>query len=366
MDVPFLDLRTQYQTISSEVLPALQQICEATAFANGPAVKAFEAHFAEYCGTRHCVALNSGTSALHVALRCLDVGPGDEVIVPGMTFVATAWAVSYCGATPVFIDIEPGRRALDPGKIEAAITPKTKAIMPVHLYGMPADMDTILAVANKHGLPVVEDGAQAHGATYNGKRAGQYGVMTGFSFYPGKNLGAYGEGGALVTNDDDHADRARRLRDHAQSERYHHDEVGFNYRMDSFQGAVLNIKLKHIDAWNAARRQHAHRYAELLADLPLQTPEFMDDSESVWHLYVIEVESRDEVREKLTEAGVASGLHYPIPVHLQKAYANLGYKKGDLPVSEALGDNGLSLPMYPELTEDHLQAVSSALHEAIG
>jgi dTDP-4-amino-4,6-dideoxygalactose transaminase len=363
--VPFLDLKAQYRTIRSEVLPALEAVCESTAFAQGPAAKAFEEAFAAYCGVKHGVSLNSGTSALHVALRCLNVGPGDEVIVPAMTFVATAWAVSYCGATPVFVDIDPVRRGLDARKVAAAITSRTKAIMPVHLYGMPADMDAILAVAGKHGVPVVEDCAQAHGARYKGKRAGQFGVMAGFSFYPGKNLGAYGEGGAMVTNDEAYAARARRLRDHAQSQRYHHDEVGFNYRMDTFQGAVLGIKLKHLDAWNDARRRHARRYADLLRGLPLTLPATPADSDSVWHLYVIEVANRDTVRDKLAAAGIGCGLHYPIPVHLQKAYAELGYRKGQLPVAEALGDRCLSLPMYAELTEAQLETVAKALRRAL-
>ena len=251
--VPYLDLHAQYHAVRSEVLTALKEICESSRFAQGPATQEFEENFAEYCGTAHCVSLNSGTSALHLALRCLDIGPGDEVITVGMTFIATAWAISYVGATSVFVDIDPGRRTMCPINLEAAITPRTKAIIPVHLYGMPAEMDHIKLIADRHGLPIIEDAAQAHGARYRGKRVGQFGQIACFSFYPSKNLGAYGEGGALVTNDASIAQRARSLRDHAQSQKYLHDEVGYNYRMDSFQAAVLAIKLKRLDAWNTAR-----------------------------------------------------------------------------------------------------------------
>jgi dTDP-4-amino-4,6-dideoxygalactose transaminase len=362
--VPYLDLKAQYASIRDEVLPALAAVCESTGFAQGPATKAFEQEFAAYCEAKHCVSLNSGTSALHLAMRCLDIGPCDEVILPPMTFIATAWGVNYVGATPVFVDIDPVRRTLDPKKLEAAITKRTKAIIPVHLFGMPADLDAILAVANKHSIPVIEDAAQAHGARYKGKRIGQFGVMSCFSFYPGKNLGAYGEGGALVTNNESFAKRARSLREHGQSQRYHHDEVGYNYRMDGFQGAVLSIKLKRLDEWNAARTRHAQRYAKLLAGSPITAPQFLPDSESVWHCYVIETDNRDRAREKLTAAGIDTGLHYPVPLHLQKVYAALGHKRGDFPVSERLAERCLSLPMYPELTDEQIQAVTNALRAA--
>jgi dTDP-4-amino-4,6-dideoxygalactose transaminase len=360
--VPYLDLKAQYQSIRGEVLAALEAVCESTRFAQGPAAAEFERDFAAHCGVKHCVSLNSGTSALHVALRCLDAGPGDEVITTPFTFIATAWAISYCGAKPVFVDIEPARRCLDPAKLEAAITPRTKAIMPVHLYGMPADMDAILAIAAKHHkLPVVEDAAQSHGARYKGKRCGQFGCMAGFSFYPGKNLGAYGEGGALVTNDDAFAARAKSLREHGSRTRYYHDEVGYNYRMDSFQGAVLGIKLKRLDAWSAARQARARRYNELLAGSGIGLPAFPADSESVWHCYVVEVANRDTVRQKLADAGIESAIHYPVPVHLQKVYASLGHKPGDFPVSEALASRCLSLPIYPEMTDAQQDAVVAAL-----
>ena len=359
--VPFLDLKAQYHAIRDEVLPALEAVCESTGFAQGPATKVFEQEFAAYCGVKQCVTLNSGTSALHVAMLCLGVGPGDEVIVPAMTFIATAWGVSYVGAKPVFVDIDPVRRTLDPRQLEAAITKRTKAIIPVHLYGMPAEMDAILAVAGQHGIPVVEDAAQAQGARYQGKRVGQFGVMACTSFYPGKNLGAYGEGGALLTNNDEYAAHARRLREHGQSQRYHHDEVGFNYRMDGFQGAVLSVKLKHLDKWNASRAAHARRYNELLKDLPLTLPTLPSDSESVWHLYVIEAGHRDKLSENLNAAGINTGLHYPVPLHLQNVYTWLGHHKGSFPVSESLAGRCLSLPMFVELTDEHVEAVATTL-----
>src|SRR5215470_2487963 len=264
--VPYLDLHSQYKAIRDEVLAALENVCESSRFAQGPMAAAFEKSFAEYCGVKHCVSVNSGTSALHLAMRCLDIGPGDEVITVPMTFIATTWAISYTGARPVFVDIDPERRTLDPAKLESAINPRTKAILPVHLFGQPADMEPILRIADRYGVPVVEDAAQAHGARYQGRRVGQFGRISCFSFYPGKNLGAYGEGGALVTNDDRFAARARALRDHGQSRRYYHDEIAYNYRMDSFQAAVLDIKLKKLDEWNAARARHARAYAELLKD----------------------------------------------------------------------------------------------------
>jgi dTDP-4-amino-4,6-dideoxygalactose transaminase len=364
--VPFLDLKAQYRSIRAEVLPALEAVCESTGFAQGPAAKMFELEFAQYCEVKHCVAVNSGTSALHLAMRCLNIGPGDEVITVSMTFIASAWGISYVGATPVFVDIDPVRRTLDPGKLEAAITPRTKAIIPVHLYGMPADLDGILAVANKHGIPVVEDAAQSQGARYKGRRVGQFGVVGCTSFYPGKNLGAYGEGGALLTNDESIARRARALREHGQSQRYYHDEVGYNYRMDSFQGAVLSIKLKRLDGWNAARAAHARRYNELLAGTRYGLPAIPADSDPVWHLFVIEADERDVLREKLSAAGIDTGLHYPVPVHLQKAYARMGYKQGEFPVSERLAARCVSLPMFPELSESQLLAVADALSSAVG
>jgi dTDP-4-amino-4,6-dideoxygalactose transaminase len=359
--VPYLDLQAQYHSIRAEVLRALEKICESARFAQGPATLDFETRFAACYEVDHCVSLNSGTSALHLALRCLDIGPGDEVITVGMTFIGTAWAISYVGATPVFVDIDPARRTMCPTNLEAAITPRTKAIIPVHLYGMPAEIDRIKAIADRHGLPMIEDAAQAHGARYRGKRVGQFGKIACFSFYPSKNLGAYGEGGALITNDASIAQRARSLRDHAQSQKYLHDEIGYNYRMDSFQAAVLAIKLKRLDAWNTARADRAAYYNELLKNSSYKLPTHPSDSECVWHCYVIETPERDRVRAALQDAGVETAVHYPVPVHLQKAYAHLGYKPGDLPLTETLCRQCLSLPIYPELPKEKIFTVASIL-----
>jgi dTDP-4-amino-4,6-dideoxygalactose transaminase len=364
--VPYLDLRAQYETLRPEVLKALEEICDCTSFIQGPPTADFEKKFAAYCGVAHCASLNSGTSALHLALRCLDVGPGDEVITVSMTFIATAWAISYVGATPVFVDIDPVRRTIDPVKLEAAITPRTKAIIPVHLYGTPAEMNRIMAIADQHRVPVIEDAAQAHGAKYRGKRVGQFGQMACFSFYPSKNLGAYGEGGALVTNDANMAQRARSLRDHAQTQKYLHDEIGYNYRMDSFQAAVLSIKLKHLDDWNAARIERARYYTELLKNSSYKLPAHVSDSECVWHCYVIETPERERVRSALHDAGIQTAVHYPVPVHLQKPYAHLGYKPGDLLVTEALCEQCLSLPIYPELSKEKISHVASVLLDLEG
>ena len=362
--VPYVDLQAQYRSIRSEVLKALEEVCESARFVQGPKTSKFEEEFAAYCGVNYCVSLNSGTSALHLALRCLDIGPGDEVITVAMSFIATAWAISYVGATPVFVDIDAARRTMSPTKLEAAITPRTKAIIPVHLYGMPAEMDRINAIAVQHGIPIIEDAAQAHGARYRGKRVGQFGKIACFSFYPGKNLGAYGEGGALTTNDTLIAQRARSLRDHAQSERYFHDEIGYNYRMDRFQTAVLAIKLKQLDSWNAIRVARAACYAKLLKDSSYKLPTHFSDCDCIWHCYVIECQDRDSIRHALQEAGIETGLHYPLPIHLQKAYAFLGYRRGDLPVTEALCDRCLSLPMSADLTDEQISAVVSALRKA--
>ncbi|HVM62387.1 MAG TPA: DegT/DnrJ/EryC1/StrS family aminotransferase [Verrucomicrobiae bacterium] len=359
--VPFLDLKAQYATIRDEVQAALAEVCDSARFAQGPPTQAFEKEFAAYGGVAHCVSLNSGTSALHLALRALDIGPGDEVITTPFTFIATAWAISYVGATPVFVDIDPVRRTLDPARLDAAITPRTKAIMPVHIFGTPADMGAINAVAAKHKLAVVEDAAQAHGARYKGKRAGQLGVMSCFSFYPTKNLGAYGEGGALLTDDEKLAARVRSLREHAQSARYVHEEVGYNYRMDSFQAAVLRVKLKQLDAWNAARAAHARRYTDRLKGTRYGLPTVPADSEPVWHCYVIECEHRDGVRAALADGGIDTAINYPVPLHLQPVYRSLGYHRGDLPVAERLCERCLSLPIYPELTPEQIDSVVQAL-----
>jgi dTDP-4-amino-4,6-dideoxygalactose transaminase len=363
--VPFLDLQTQYARIREDIGQALLEVADSGSYVLGPRVEAFEGAFANFTGAEHCIAVNSGTSALHLALLAAGVGAGDEVVTVPMTFIATSWAVSYVGARPVFVDVDPETYTLDPARLEAAITPRTKAILPVHLYGQPADLSPILDVAARHGLPVIEDAAQAHAATYGGRPAGSFGLCGCFSFYPGKNLGAYGEGGAVVTNDAKVAARMRSLRDHAQSQRYHHDEVGFNYRMDAFQGAVLGVKLPHLARWTQARRFLAERYGKRLADLPLQLPREAAGREHAWHLYVVLHSDRDRVRESLEAAGVRTGLHYPIPLHLQQAYRHLGYKPGDFPVAERVARECLTLPLFPEMTVRQQDLVVDALTDAL-
>lgn len=348
--IPFVDLSRQYTAIQAEVLPAIQRVIEQNAFVSGPAVEAFEADFAEYCGVRHCIGVNSGTSALHLALLACGIGAGDEVITVPMTFVATTWAISYVGARPVFVDVSPETCNMDVRQVERAITSRTRALLPVHLYGQMADMTPLVELCERYGLALIEDAAQAHGASYHGQRAGSVGRVGCFSFYPGKNLGGYGEGGAVTTNDDAIAERVRSLRDHAQSVRYRHEELGFNYRMDGIQGAVLRVKLAHLDGWNLARRQAAAQYQTLLKHLPLTLPVEADNYYHVWHLYVVRHPQRDQLRQALHEAGVDTGLHYPIPVHLQPAYAHLGHRPGDFPVAEQVARECLSLPIYAELS----------------
>jgi dTDP-4-amino-4,6-dideoxygalactose transaminase len=360
--IPFLDLPAQDAGLRDDVLRLFAQVCGSGRFILGPLVAEFERAFARYCEVEHCVAVNSGTSALHLALLGLGVGPGDEVVTTPMTFVATAWAISYVGATPVFVDIDPVSRTMDPDAVARAIAPRTRAVMPVHLYGQPADLTPILDVAAAHGVPVVEDAAQAHGARYRGRRVGGLGRVGCFSFYPGKNLGAYGEGGALVTNDGDLAERVRRLRDHGQRRRYDHETVGFNYRMDALQGAVLGVKLASLDGWNASRRRLAARYRESLADVPGVTgPTEFADRESVYHLYVIETDDRDALARRLGEAGIETGLHYPTPVHLQPAYRHLNLGPGAFPHAERLARRCLSLPLFPTMTDAQVTRVAGAV-----
>jgi len=349
--VPYLDLRAQMAPLRKEIDAAIARTLDNCSFCLGPDVVQFEKDFARFCEAEHCVAFNSGTSALHVALLLLNVGPGDEVISTPSTFVATSWAISYVGARPVYVDTDDATFCLRPDLIEKAITKKTKAVLPVHLYGHPVDLDPILAICRKHNLPLVEDAAQAHGAKYKGKVVGTFGVMSGFSFYPGKNLGAYGEGGALVTNDTALAARARSLREHGSTQRYYHDEVGFNYRMEGIQGAVLGVKLKHLEAWTRERRRVAHRYHELLKGTPLQLPYEAPYAESAYHLYVVRHPDRDNLKKHLEANKVGCALHYPLPLHLQKCYAHLGYKAGDFPASEKAARECLSLPIYPEMTD---------------
>jgi dTDP-4-amino-4,6-dideoxygalactose transaminase len=363
MSVPFLDLQAQYRSIKSEVDPAIQHVLDTSSYILGPSVEAFEKDFAAYCEVSNCIAVNSGTSALALLLQAYDIGPGDEVITVANTFFATAQAISELGATPVLVDCVLETGLMDPTLIEAAITPRTKAIIPVHLYGQPADMDAINAIGKKHGIIIIEDSCQAHGSRYNGKRAGSLAAGAAFSFYPGKNLGAYGEGGAVTTNDAAIAQKIRMLREHGSPKKYHHDMIGWNERMDGIQGAVLGVKLKHLDTWNAARRSHAHTYRELLPK-EILTMKNQDGNESVYHLFVIQVKDRDMMQQKLSEKGIATGIHYPVPIHLQPAYAGR-WKKGDFPNAEKLSDEILSLPMFPELTEIQIREVVEALKESI-
>lgn len=351
--------------MADEVHRALRAVCDKSAFILGEQVTAFESAFARHVGAAHCVAVNSGTSALHLALRCLNVGDGDEVVTVPMTFIATVWGVCYVGARPVFADVDPATRTMDPARLEAAVTPRTKAIIPVHLYGQPADMDAVMRIADARGIPIIEDAAQAHGAQASGRPVGSIGRIGCFSFYPGKNLGAYGEGGALVTNDMAIAARARSLRDHGQPTRYHHDEVGYNYRMDGFQGAVLSVKLSRLTSWTERRREIARRYNESFAPLArdglLELPREAAWSSGVYHLYVVLTANRDALRDRLAAAGVGTALHYPMPVHLQKAMTGLGHRPGDFPVSERIAERCISLPLFPEMTDEEVEFVAAAV-----
>jgi len=363
--IPFLDLQAQYRQIKSEIDAAITRVIDSAQFVLGPEVAAFEERFAAYCGARYCVALNSGTSALHLALLAAGIGPGDEVITVSMTFVATAAAVLYCGAKPVFVDIDPEAWTMDPNLIEAAVTPRTKAILPVHLHGLVAEMDPILAISRRHGLVVIEDAAQSHGAEYKGRRAGSIGDIGCFSFYPGKNLGAYGEGGAVVTNEPELARKMTLLRDWGQEAKYRHVVPGYNYRMEALQGAVLNVKMDHIEKWTERRRSVAMEYDQLLAHSYCQSPAPPPHSRHVFHVYAVRVAARDRVQELLHSAGIGTSIHYPVPVHLQKAYAGLGYRRGDLPVSETAADQFLSLPIYAELQADQVAEAVMHLKQAL-
>lgn len=360
--VPFLDLKSMHAPLMDQIDQRIRETIESHAFACGPAVEQFEAQFAEYCGVKHCVCVSSGTSALHLALICAGVSPGDEVITSPATWISTSWAITYVGATPVFADIEPQSYCLDPNRVEDAITARTTAILPVHLYGHPANMDAIRDIACRHNVVVIEDAAQAHGASYQGSLCGALGDIAAFSFYPGKNLGAFGEGGAITTNCEYWAMRARCLRDHAQIERHRHLELGFNYRMDSIQAAVLSVKLSRLDQWNASRHQVARAYEQGLADLPrIEVPTEAPGASSAWHLYSLQAHDRDELRKYLSGRGIQTGLHYPTPVHLQPAYAHLKHVPGDFPVAEQLASHQISLPMFPDLLPGQIQHVIDSI-----
>ncbi len=364
--IPFLDLKAQYEGIKDEVNEAIQGVLENCQYVLGPAVTEFETAFAEYSGVSKGIGVNSGTSALHLALLAADVGPGDEVITIPMTFVATVAAIHYSGARTVFVDIDPVTYNMDPGLLEAAITPKTKAILPVHLHGQTADMGPILEIAKRHGLTVIEDAAQAHGAEWQGRRAGSMGAMGCFSFYPGKNLGAYGEAGMVVTDDPELERKLRMLRDWGAEKKYHHVLKGFNYRMEGIQGAVLGVKLKHLETWTEGRRAAAAAYDRFFEGSGVETPTQVPGNRHVYHVYAIRSPDREAWQQALNEQGIQSGIHYPIPVHLLPAYADLGYAEGDFPESERAAREFLSLPMFPEMTEDQCRTVADAVLKLAG
>ena len=361
-DIPFLDLVAQYESIKPEIDDAIQSVIDRAAFASGPFVKAFEESFAVYCGLPYGVGVSSGTSALHVLFAALDIGPGDEVITVPNTFIATVETIVQTGATPVFVDVDNTTLNMEPGLLENAITEKTKAIVPVHLYGQIADMDPILEVANRHDLLVLEDAAQAHGAEYKGRRAGQFGLAATFSFYPGKILGAFGDAGGLVTHDAELADRMRRLADHGRSDHYLHERSGFNYRMDGIQAAVLDVKLKYLENWLEARRAKARLYNSLLSDRVASTPVEVDGCRHVYTYYVIRTQMRDKIRQTLKVAGIATGVHYPTPLHLQPAFEKYRHREGQFPVSEAAADQILSLPLYAELADEDIKRICELIN----
>jgi len=363
--IPFLDLKAQYQGIKREIDAAISKVLESGEFILGSAVAAFEEEFAAYCGSKFGVGVNSGTSALHLALLAAGIDRGDEVITTPFTFVATVAAIRYIGARPVFVDVNPRTWNIDPSKIEGAVTSKTKAILPVHLYGQPSDMDPIVEIARRYRLIVIEDAAQAHGAEYKGQRSGSIGDLACFSFYPGKNLGAYGEGGMVVTSNPEYARTIRILRDWGAEEKYYHVLRGYNYRLEGLQGAILRVKLKHLETWTEARRAHAALYSELLSDSDVTIPEVMAHARHVYHIYAVMSPHRDEIRRQLALRGIQSGIHYPFPVYELPAHADLGYRHGACPNAERAAAQQLSLPMYPELTSAQCEQVASAIKSVV-
>jgi len=365
MHVPFLDLKQQNSAIWDELQQDFTALVRDAQFILGPAVAAFEKAFADFCGARHCIGLNNGTTALHMALLAFDIGPGDEVITTPHSWISTSWGIAYTGARPVFVDIDPCTRNLDPRLVEAAVTPRTKAILPVHIYGLAADLTALRLICQKHNLVLIEDAAQAHGARHAGHAVGSLGDAACFSFYPGKNLGAFGESGAVTTNSDAVAQRIRCLRDHAQNGRHHHVEMGYNTRMEGIQGLVLERKLRHLPQWTAARREHAECYLRELQGLPgITLPTTYHPDAHVWHLFVVLVEDRESFRRTLEEAGVATGVHYPTPIPYQPAFAHLGYQRGAFPVTEDVMNRCVSLPMFPEMTADQRDTVVAAVRAA--
>ena len=364
--IPFVDLQAQYRALKPEIDAAVLQVLDQAQFILGPAVAAFETDFAAYCHTAEAVGVNSGTSALHLALLAAGVGPGDEVITVPYTFVATVAAIEYSGATPVFVDVEPDYWTMDPAQIERAITPKTKAIVPVHLYGQPADMDPIVALAKKYNLRIVGDAAQAHGALYKGRKIATYADITCYSFYPGKNLGAYGDGGALVTNNLEWATAARMFANHGRTKKYDHDLEGVNSRLDGIQAAILSVKLRHIEPWTESRRENAYRYNAVLKGAGVVTPAEMDDVRAVYHLYIVRVpaDRRDQFQESLKAAGIDTGIHYPIALPYLNAYKHLGHAPADFPHALKASQEIVSLPMFPELTQEQIDYVAEKVRAA--
>ncbi len=363
--VPFLDLKAQYTSIEGEILTAASRALASTQYVLGPEVAAFEEEFAAYSGGKFGIGVNSGTSALHLALLAAGIGAGDEVITVSCTFVATVAAIDYAGARPVFVDVDPQTLNMDVTQVEAAITDRTKAILPVHLHGQPADLDPILEIARRRNLVVIEDAAQAHGAEYKGRRVGSIGDMGCFSFYPGKNLGACGEGGMVVTNNEDYAKQIRMLRDWGQERKYHHTLKGYNYRLEGIQGAVLRVKLRHLDAWTESRRGNAAHYNALLADSGITLPVEASYARHVYHVYGVRIPNRDAVQAALQAREIQTNIHYPIPVHLQKAYREFGFGEGDLPVTEKAAKELLSLPMFPELERGQVEEVCEAIRQEV-
>lgn len=359
--IPLVDLRAQYEPLAEEIQSAWKECLTSMRLFLGPNVQAFEREFADYCAVEHAIGVGDGTSALQLALRAGGIGPGDEVVTVSHTFIATAEAIMQTGATPVFVDIDEHSFTMDSSLVEEKITPRTRAILPVHLYGHCADMDPIMEIARRHRLLVIEDACQAHGAQYKGRKAGSMGDLAGFSFYYSKNLGAYGEAGMVTTRNEDYARRVRMLRDHGSEKRYLHDTLGWNSRLDELQAAALRVKLPHLDEWNGLRRQHASAYAQNLAGLELQTPEENSNSKHIFHLYVIRVKEREALRSWLNERNIGSGIHYPVPCHLQNACASFREATGKLPVTERLVGEILSLPMYPELLSGQIERVTEEI-----
>ena len=361
--IPLVDLQAQYAAIHTDVDEAIRRVVEGAQFIMGPDVALFEAEFAAWCGVPHCAGVSSGTAALELMLRVLGIGPGDEVVTVAHTFIATAEAISMVGAKPVFVDIDPLSYTLDPDAFVAAITARTRAVIPVHLYGQPADMTRIGAIAQQHGIAVVEDAAQAHGASWQGTRTGNFGDGACFSFYPGKNLGAYGDAGAVTSRHEDVVAQVRRLRNHGRQSKYLHDQVGYGHRIDTLQAAILRAKLPYLSAWTRTRQRLAARYSELLADASVVLPYVAPGADPVWHLYVIRTSQRDEMVARLNRRGIGAGVHYPVPLHLQPAYAELGYKPGSLPVTESVAATCVSLPLYPEMSDAQQEQVVAAIYK---